>query len=126
MADAAIRIVKFLAEFTFALFNMTTGAISLKNRLPVRQCSRDIFSAVNAGHAVGQGRDDGDFDRECLGILVRADGYGFGKRAALGGDVDLDSNLAVGAGDDDPRQRRQLRRGAAARWPDAQDGDISG
>jgi len=124
MADAAIRIVKFLAELALALIDVATGAITAENRLPVRQCSRDIFSAVNAGHAVGRRRVNGDFDRECFRIPVRAYGDGFGKRAALGGDVDLDPDLAVCARRDDPRQRRQLRRGATARRPDAQYGDI--
>lgn len=125
MADAAIRIVKLLAELALALIDVATGAITAENRLPVHLCSHDVLGAVNTSHAIGR-RVNGDFDGERFRIRVRAYGDGFGKRAALGGDVDLDSDLTVSARRDDPRQRRQLRRGATARRMDAQDGDVGG
>src|SRR5665213_4209163 len=118
MADAAIRIVKFLAEFALALFDVATGAIASENSLSVRLGGSYIFCTVNTRHIIGKRRVNGDFNGERLGIFVSADGDGFGKRPALGCDVDLDPNLAVCAGRNDPRQRRQLCRRAAARWPD--------
>lgn len=103
MADGTIGIIKFLAEFTFALCDMTTSAITAENSLPVCLGGSDVLCTVNAGHGIGKSRINGDFDGERLGIFVSADGYGFGKRAALGCNVDLDSNLTVCAGCDNPR-----------------------
>ena len=114
--------IKRFAVFALAGFDVTGCAITVKNRLPVGLGHLQSARAIGLGLVRGHRWQNVDFEDEPFAALVGLDIDRLDLRSAFSSQVDCEAKLSVGAGGNDPRQRRQLCRGAAAGRMNIQNG----
>jgi len=123
VADGADGVVKRLAVFAHAGFDVAGRAITLKNGLPVGFGHFQGMRAVGFGLDWNHRRQNVDFEDELFEALVGLDIDRLDLHSGSSSQVDCEAKLRVRAGGNDPRQRRQLCRGAAAGRMNLQNGD---